>query len=238
MFSPPSTGSLDHPAWARIATHQIAPLARYVRPSSVLFGREPRPYIGGDPYTYLKYAREMTSFYQPHVREPVFLATTRLGVWSVDGQDAGISLASAVGSIAAIFATYLLGAALISPAGGLAAAALLAIEYNAITWGVDGWRDDTFTAFFVLTVWALVRYRERPSFGRAVATGLLAGATCLTRLTALSFILPALLWISIERRADGRLRLERTAVAMFLLTALVTPYLVSCAIASGIRSWP
>ncbi len=226
-------GPLDHPAWARIATHQIAPLTRHLRPSSVLFGREPRPYIGGDPYTYLKYAREMTSFYQPHVREPVFLATTRLGLWSVDGQDAGISLASAAGSIAAIFATYLLGAALISPAGGLAAAALLAIEYDAITWAVDGWRDDTFTAFFVLTVWALVRYRERPSFGRAVATGLLAGAACLTRLTALSFILPALLWISIERRADGRLRLERTAVALILLTALVTPFLVSCAIASG-----
>ena len=226
-------GPLDRPAWARIVTHDIAPLTQQIRPSTVLWGRIPNPYVGGDPYTYLKYAREMTSFYQPHVREPVFLATTRAALWSVDGQDTGISLASAVGSTAAIFATYLLGAALISPAGGLIAAALLAIEYDAITWAVDGWRDDTFTALFVLTVWALVRLRERASFGRALAAGLIAGGAALTRLTALSFVLPALLWIAFERRAEGRLRLERTGVALAILAAVVTPYLVSCAIASG-----
>jgi hypothetical protein len=226
-------GPLDHPAWARTVTHDIAPLTKHLRPSTVMWGRIPTPYVGGDPYTYLKYARQMTSFYQPHVREPVFLATTRLGLWSVDGQDVGISLASAAGSTAAIFATYLLGAALISPAGGLIAAALLAIEYDAITWAVDGWRDDTFTALFVLTAWALVRFRERASLGWAVATGLIAGAVSLTRLTALSFVLPALLWIAFERRAEGRPRLERTAVALAILAAVVTPYLVSCAIASG-----
>ena len=226
-------GALDHPAWARVVTHDLAPLTQKLRPSTVLFGRVPQPYVGGDPYTYLKYAREMTSFYQPHVREPVFLATTRVALWSVDGQDAGISLASAAGSTAAIFATYLLGAALISPAGGLIAAALLAIEYDAITWGVDGWRDDTFTALFVFSVWALVRFRERASFPRALAVGLLGGAACLTRITALSFLVPALLWIAVERRAEGRLRLERTAVAAGILAALIAPYLVSCAIASG-----
>jgi hypothetical protein len=226
-------GPLDHPAWARVATRDIAPLARYLRPSSIAFGREPRPYVGGDPYTYLKYAREMTSFYQPHVREPVFLATSRAALWSVDGQDVGISFASAAGSVAAIFATCLLGTALISPAGGLIAGFLLAIEYDAIAWGVDGWRDDTFTAFFVLSVWALVRLRERASLGRALGAGLLGGLACLTRLTALSFLLPAFVWIAIERRAEGRVRAERTAMALAMLAAVVTPYLVSCAIASG-----
>src|SRR5687768_16850109 len=110
-------GALDHPAWARVVTHDIAPLARHLRPSGVQWRREPRPYIGGDPITYLQYAREMTTFYQPHVREPVFLATTRLGLWALDDQDAGISLASAAGSLLAILATYLLGAALVSRAG-------------------------------------------------------------------------------------------------------------------------
>jgi 4-amino-4-deoxy-L-arabinose transferase-like glycosyltransferase len=226
-------GTLDHPAWARAATQQIAPLARYARPASIVWGRVPQPYVGGDPYSYLTYAREMTSFYQPHVREPVFLATTKAALWSVDGQDAGISIASAAGSVAAIFATYLLGAALVSPAGGLIAAALLAIEYDAIAWSVEGWRDDTFTAFFVFAVWALVRFRQEATFGRALVLGVLGGLACLTRLTALLFIVPALVWIAIERREHGRVLFERTAVAIALLTAIVAPFLISCAIATG-----
>ena len=226
-------GTLDHPAWARIATHDVAPLARHLRPARVQWGIIPKPYVGGDPDSYLQFAREMTSFYQPHVREPVFLLTTRLSLAALDDQDAGVSLASAAGSVVTIFATYLLGAAVVSPIGGLFAAALCAIEYDAITWAVDGWRDDTFTAFFVLTAWALVRFRERASFGRALVLGGLAGMACLTRLTALSFILPALAWIAFERRADGRPRLEYLATALALLMLIVAPYLINCAIATG-----
>ncbi|HYT67335.1 MAG TPA: glycosyltransferase family 39 protein [Vicinamibacterales bacterium] len=226
-------GPLDRPAWARILTHDVAPLARHLRPSTVVWRREPKPYVGGDPIAYLQYARAMTSFYQPHVREPVFLAETRLALWALDGQDAGVSLASAAGSVATVFATYLLGAALISPAGGLVAAALMAIEYDAITWAVDGWRDDTFAAFFVLTTWALIRFRDAPSFGRAVGLGLLAAAACLTRITALSFVLPAFAWIAIERGPDRRNRQIHVAVATVILVAGVVPYLVSCAIATG-----
>ena len=132
------------------------------------WGRIPQPYVGGDPVNYVAFAREMTSFYQPHVREPVFLATTRLALAVVDDQDAAVSLASASGSVLTIFATYLLGAAVVSPPAGLIAAALYAIEYESITWAVDGWRDDTFGAFFVLTAWALVRFREQASLGRAL----------------------------------------------------------------------
>ena len=226
-------GTLDHPAWARIATHDLAPVARRLRPAHVQWGRIARPYVGGDPNSYLKFAREMRSFYQPHVREPVFLATTKVALATLDDQDAGVSLASAAGSVLTIFATYLLGAAVVSPAGGLVAAALYAIEYDSITWAVDGWRDDTFAGFFVLTAWALVRFRERASFGRAVVLGFAGGAACLTRLTALSFIVPALAWIAIERRGDGRPRLEYTAAALGVLAAIVMPYLVSCAIATG-----
>lgn len=226
-------GVLDRPGWARVATHELAPLAQHLRPSHVQWGLIPRPYVGGDPNSYLKFAREMSSFYQPHVREPVFLTTTRLSIAALDGQDAGVSLASAAGSVVTIFATYLLGAAVVSPAGGLIAAALCAIEYDAITWAVDGWRDDTFTAFFVLTAWALVRFRERASFRNALLVGVLGGLACLTRLTALSFILPAFAWIAIERRADGRQRLEYAAAALVVLAAIVAPFLVSCAVATG-----
>jgi 4-amino-4-deoxy-L-arabinose transferase-like glycosyltransferase len=227
-------GPLDRPGWARVLTHDVAPLVHHLRPSSVQWWRESQPYVGGDPINYLAYAREMTTFYQPHVREPVFLAMTRGALWALDGQDAAVSLASAAGSMLAILAIYLLGAAVISPAGGLACAVILAIEYETITWAVDGWRDDTFMAFTVLTAWAIVRLRGQPSFGRAVVAGLLGGAACLTRITAISFIIPGLVWLVVDGpwpAVRGRLRVAATA--SLILAAVVAPYLISCALATG-----
>ena len=109
----------------------------------------------------------------------------------------------------------------------------MAIEYNSITWGVDGWRDDTFTAAFLLSAWALVRFRERASFGSALLVGFTAGAACLTRITALSFILPALLWIAVAGSKGRRARLTHAATALLIMTVLVAPFLISCAIATG-----
>src|SRR6187200_751994 len=106
-------GPLNHPTWARIATTRIAPLVSTMRPSRVHWYPEARPYVGGDPITYIEYGREMRSFYEPHVREPVFRAMTHAGLWALDDQDAGVSLASATGSTLAIFATYLVGTALL-----------------------------------------------------------------------------------------------------------------------------
>jgi hypothetical protein len=227
-------GTLDHPAWARFMTKDVAPLVRHVRPAIFGWPRESKPYLGGDPINYLRFARELTTFYQPHVREPVFLATTRAGLWALDGQDAGVSLASAFGSMLAIFATYLLGAALISPLGGLAAAAIMAVEYEAITWGVDGWRDDLFTATVLLAAWAFLRFHDRPSFSRALLAGGMGGLACLTRVTALSFIIPALFWVAFAGPRPGRrVRAEYAAVAGVILTAIVAPFLISCAIATG-----
>ena len=224
-------GTLDHPAWARVTTQRVAPLAHHLRPSSVVWGREARPYVGGDPITYLQFGREMTSFYQPGVREPVFLALTKASLWALDDQDAGVSLASAIGSIAVIFATFLLGAAVASPLAGLGAALIMAIEFEAITWSVDGWRDDTFSATFVFAAWALVRLHRRQSFGNAVVAGVLCGIACLTRITALSFVLPALVWIAIS--GERRQRLRAAGLASGLLVVVVGPYLLSCAIATG-----
>ncbi len=227
-------GPLDAPGWARIATRNVAPLVAAIRPSSVHWTRELEPYVGGDPITYIQYGREMTTFYQPHVREPVFLAMTHAGLWALDDQDYGVSLASAVGSTLAIFATYLVGAALLSPLTGVLAALLTATELEMVTWGVDGWRDDTFTATILFSVWALLRLRARPSFGNALLAGALCGVSCLTRITAVTFIVPALLWLVLERAAVSRLeRLKKVAMAAAILAAVVAPYLISCTIASG-----
>ena len=176
----------------------------------------------------------MTTFYQPHVREPVFLALTRAGLWALDDQDFGVSLASAVGSTLAIFATYLVGAALLSPLTGLLAALLMAIEIEMIAWGPDGWRDDTFTATILFAAWALLRLRARPSFGNALLAGGLCGLSCLTRITAISFIAPALLWLIVERAPAARLeRAKAVGTATLILTIVVAPFLISCAIATG-----
>jgi hypothetical protein len=195
--------------------------------------REYQPYVGGDPINYLRYAREMTAFYQPHVREPVFLELTRFGLWTMDGQDAGISVASAIGSLLVVIATFLLGRALLSPIAGLIAAAIMTIEYEAISWSVDGWRDDTFAAMFVLSAWTLVRLRARPTTLNAILAGVIGGLACLTRITAVSFIVPALIWIALDGRDERRQRMTCVALAFALTAAILAPFLVSCAIGTG-----
>jgi len=227
-------GTLEHPAWARFATHTLAPMVPAIRPSDVQWTRNSNPYVGGDPITYIEYGRAMTNFYQAHVREPVFLAMTHAGLWALDDQDSGVSLASAAGSTLMIFATYLVGAALLSPAVGLIAAFLTATELEMVTWGVDGWRDDTFAATILFACWAMLRMRAQPSFRNAVLTGALCGLSCLTRITALTFVVPALAWLMIDCDRAARLaRLKQVVLAILVMAVVVTPYLVSCAIAYG-----
>ena len=112
-------GTIDRPAWARVLTHDVAPLARHLRPAAYRWGPVARPYVLGDPINYLKYAREMRGFYQAHVREPVFLAVTRGYLWLLENQDAAVSFASITGSVLTILAAYLLGAVLVSRTAGL-----------------------------------------------------------------------------------------------------------------------
>src|SRR4029453_12987382 len=126
--------------------------------------RVDHPYVGGDPINYIKYAREMRSFYQAHVREPVFLAVTRAYLWLLANEDVAVSFASMTGSILTIVAAYLLGTALLSRAAGLVLSFLIAIEYELISWSVDGWRDDTFMAMVTFSASALVRCQRVPSF--------------------------------------------------------------------------
>jgi 4-amino-4-deoxy-L-arabinose transferase-like glycosyltransferase len=159
---------------------------------------------------------------------------THAGIWALDDQDAGVSLASAMGSTIAIFATYLLGAALFSPVAGLLAALLTATELELITWGVDGWRDDVFMAAMLLSAWAMLRLRERPTPANALLAGTLCAASCLTRITAITFVVPALIWLVADRApARRRDRARAAGIAAAALVALVGPYLISCAIATG-----
>ena len=227
-------GTLDHPAWARVLTLNVAPLGALLRPSSVAWKREARPYVGGDPINYLQYGREMRSFYQAHVREPIFLAVTRGFLALLDDQDAAVSFASAAGSILAVLGIYLLGAELVSRAAGFAAALVLAGDFDVITWAPDGWRDDTFMAAVVFAAWAFLRFRRSATGRNAVLLGVTAAVVCLTRITALSFVLPALAWLIIDcPPAQRRARAKMGAGALMIMTLLVAPYLISCWLATG-----
>jgi hypothetical protein len=227
-------GTIDHPAWARVLTQDVAPLAKNLRPAAYHWYRIDRPYEGGDPINYLRFAREMRSFYQAHVREPVFLAVTRGYLWLLSNQDAAVSFASITGSILTILAAYFLGGVILSRAAGLLVSFLLAAEYDLIAWGVDGWRDDVFMATVVLSAWAFVRLQHDLSRTNAVLVGITTAAACLTRITALAFVIPALVWLVVDGEpAIRRQRLKWAVAAAAVCAALVAPYLISCAIATG-----
>lgn len=227
-------GTLDHPSWARVLTQNLAPLAKPLHPSQFRWYRVDQPYVGGDPINYIKYAREMRSFYQAHVREPIFLALTRAYLWLLDDQDIAVSFASMTGSILTIVAVYFLGAAMLSRAVGVALSFIVAMEYELISWSVDGWRDDMFMATVIFSAAAFVRCQRDPSRKNAILLGVATAASCLTRITALSFAVPAFLWLMVGDGGESRVLRMRMATAAALLCALiVAPYLINCAIATG-----
>ncbi len=227
-------GPFAAPGWLAASDASLRPVRDALVPAGWSWKKVDKPYVGGDPANYLKFAREMTAFYQPHVREPLFLAATRGWLWLTSGADVSVSLASMTFGLLAIVAAYLLGAAVRGPGVGLLAAAGMALDCDLLAWAPEGWRDEAFTCFVTLTAWACVRWREAPGVGRAIMLGLVAAGACLTRITALSFIVPALLWLACSGgRASIVARAKGLAVAVVVAAALVGPYLINCAIATG-----
>jgi hypothetical protein len=226
-------GWMGQPAWSASLARYATPIARELRPERVTWGETRDPYVNGDPINYLRFAREMTHFYQAHVREPVFLAWTRAWLWLCGGRDIGLSFASAAGSTAAILATYLLGAVAVSPLVGLLAALGLAVEFQAIALSIEGWRDDTFMCMVALSAAALLGLGTRPTPLRGVLAGVAMAGACLTRITALSFVVPAMLWIVVANRRQLARTGRGLALALLTASALVAPYLINCARATG-----
>ena len=86
-----------------------------------------------------------------------------------------------------------MGAQAFSPAVGLLAAFLLAVERQMVALSIEGWRDDTFLLFVLLSTWALLRLDERPSFARGALLGLFGALACLLGVAAAFIVLAALL---------------------------------------------
>lgn len=220
---------LDAPGWTRRVTAVVA----QVRPNALRLPPEDRPYAG-DPGGYLRYARAMEHFYDAHVREPLFVLATKAGLALSGGADIGISLTSAAFSTLMVLATYLLGSLCFNRTVGGLAAFLLAIEPQVIGLAAGGWRDEAFAFFVLLSALALVRLQAEPSFANAMGAGLLGGGACLTRITSLSFVIPALLYLCFGGEASSRgPRRRGVGLSLLIALALVAPYLASCAIAFG-----
>jgi hypothetical protein len=223
-------GPYTHPAWLVALQDTVAATRADYVPEGWTWARVESGYTGGDPVNYIQFARDMTAFYQAHVREPVFLAATRGWLMLTDGQDVAVSLASVSFSTLAVLATFLLGGAVASRPAGFAAAVLMAIEGELVAWAPDGWRDDAFMAMFALSAWAIVRFDRHPTWVRATVLGVVGAAATLTRITSLSFLLPGLLFLAVSHgwpRWQTRGRFLVGAIS--LLALLVAPYLINCA---------
>jgi hypothetical protein len=231
-------GPFDRPTWLfEMEAHTRARIAA-LRHVNFYHGKVEHPYAGGDPINYLRFARGMTSFYAAHVREPVFVATTRLWLPLVDHQDVAVSFASAMFSSLAVWAAYLLGSLAYSRWIGLLAASALAIEHDVIGWAAEGWRDDAMMFVFVMSCCAFLRCVRAPTVANAILAGVIAGIACLTRITALSFLLPAIAYLALstrraEARAEVRAGWRAAAIILALMTVVVAPYMINCAIAFG-----
>jgi hypothetical protein len=251
-------GPVTQPGWLRSV--QLSLVSLGLRPGRVTWEPVPEyPHRDGlpthylsDPYTYLQYARKMRSFCSAHRREPVFPFVTKIFLGLLRGQDVAVSFASAAFSVLAILATYLLGAyafSSVAPAPtwnargvgtaiGLGAALGLAIEYDVISWGVDGWRDDAFTCAVVLATYAMLRYARQPSRWNALFVGIVAGVACLIRITSLSFLLPGFGYLALTagRPSSARLlsgrpwsaRLRGVGSAVLVAAVIAGPFAINC----------
>jgi hypothetical protein len=198
-----------------------------LRPSGFRWERWEGRYIS-DPYTYLQYARDGHGFFSAHRREPIFPFATRLFLRLLSNQDIAVSFAAMCFSILAIAGTFLLGYYAFSYWVGLGAAAAVAIEYDMVTQGIVGWRDDAFTCAVVFSALAFLRYDRVASIRNAVIVGVTAGLACLVRITATSFLIPTLGWIVITQRTPWSERLRNAAVTVAVAAVIAGPYLFNC----------
>jgi 4-amino-4-deoxy-L-arabinose transferase-like glycosyltransferase len=86
---------------------------------------------------------------------------------------------------------------------------------------------DTF--FFVAAGGAVIRYRQLPTFRRALAAAAVIGLGVLTRPTILLFLLP-LVWIAWRTSETLKTRLMRSAAVVALTLAIIAPWTIRNAI--------
>jgi hypothetical protein len=107
---------------------------------------------------------------------------------------------------------------------------MLGIDQSAVYWSIGGWRDELFAFFAVSCAWAWTRFARRPTAAHALLAGALSGGACLTRITTIALIAPAVIWLLATRGAGIRRQL---GFAVSVMSIIVAPFLINCAIATG-----
>lgn len=218
--------------WVRLQGG-VADLVQLIRPASLAWPPGSLPYRF-DAKSYVGEARAMAHFYEARLREPLFVFATKVGQWLTGDQDIAVSMMSSIFSSLIILATYALGRAIGGAAVGLLGALFIAIERDMIWTGTAGYRDDLFALLTVLFAYCCVCLYRRPSIRRAVVTGIVAGLACLTRVTALSFVLPGLLAVTFSHGfRDVREMLQPAVASGLIAVTLLAPFLVTCWIEYG-----
>ena len=224
-------GPFEHPRWLAALQQPVRAAASSLTPDWQR-RRVEEPYAGGDPINYLKFARQMQNFYAAHVREPGFPGATRVALMLTNDADVAVSLTSITFALLTLVATFALGCGLGSPAAGLAAAAALGIDASAVGWSIGGWRDEMFACFAVLSAWAWLRLYRRATPNRAVVAGIVSGAALLTRITSISLIAPAVVFL-LAQREPSRRHPRLVGIAVAIAMAIVAPFMINCWIATG-----
>lgn len=208
-------------------------LGQALRPDTWAWEKSLVPYAGGDPIRYIEFARQMRGFFDAHVREPLFVAWSRLFIVDFGFGDFGISVGTMLASCLLVAATFVFARSLFGQAIAVIAAVLLAIDPAEIGLSVEGWRDGAFAASFVLALWAFEQARLDPTPAKSAALGVILGGSCLLRLSALSYAAPAIVGLALYGCAPRLRRLAAAAIALVVTALLLGPYLVSCSIAYG-----
>jgi 4-amino-4-deoxy-L-arabinose transferase-like glycosyltransferase len=182
-----------------------------------------------DSATYLAYARAMLHGqgweYPSAMRTPGYPAFLALGSLLFGQTVAGLVAVQILVGVFSVLLTYLLGRALLDEATGLLAALLLALSAESITHSLYLLSETLFTCLFLAAIYALWRSRHETGWIWPAASGLLLGASILTRPLAGYFPLlafPLLFW----ERSPIRLRLRKAAAFLAASLLLVLPWLI------------
>lgn len=207
------------------AARALASVGTTLRPADWHYPLEP---YRGDPITYLSRGRQMTWFYDGSDREPLFVALVSVFVRLTGGRDVGVSFASAFSSLLLVAGGYSLARRLFGSRIALVTALFLALNQQLIVLSAQGWRDETFGAGMLMTLVAWLKLIEAPTRRNSLLAGLVAAWPFLTRLSALSFIAPALLMVGFIAQTSPWNRWRAALMAGLSTAVLVVPYLWSC----------
>ena len=89
-----------------------------------------------------------------------------------------------------------------------------------------------FAFFAILSAWAWLRLYRRATPNRAVVAGIVSGAALLTRITSISLIAPAVVFL-LAQREPSRRHPRLVGIAVAIAIAIVAPFMINCWIATG-----